>query len=163
MLRRLRSWRRASVALLVGVSVASVRFDGSFAAMPSIPSAHAEPGPTIVLDRLDLAPEAKPHEKFLRKVLRREAANQDWGAGASSTIEFRFSVHKLSITRKRDVLTLDCSAFGRLPRGRTARSQLTFSGDPKQERQLIQRVLTIVVQGVLTRLSDIERERREHE
>jgi hypothetical protein len=123
--------------------------------------AYADSAPTLVLDRLDLVPEAKPHERFVRRTLRREAASRDWGASAGSKVEFRFSIGKLQITRNDDVLTVECSAFGRLPRGRTARSQLTFSGDPKHERQLIQRVLTIVVQGVLTRLSDIERERRE--
>lgn len=126
-----------------------------------VPSAHAAGGPRVELDRLQLPPDAKTYETFLRRTLRREASQVDWGASAGSTIEYRYEVEKLDLVFEKDVLIVKCSAIGRLPRGRTARSQLTFGGAASQRRQLVERVLTIVARGVLTRLSELERERRQ--
>lgn len=123
-------------------------------------SARAASGPKIELDRLDLPEAAKPYERFLRRTLEREAARVDWGAGTGSTIQYRFDIQELQIRVEPDVVTVRCAATGRMPRGRPAKSQLSFGGEPGQERKLVERVLTIVVRGVLTRLSEMERERR---
>jgi hypothetical protein len=123
-------------------------------------SAHAASGPRIELDDLDLPAEAKPYEKFLRRTLRKEATNVDWGAGPGSTIQYRFAVQKLEFLVDEDIMTVRCAASGRLPRGRSAKSLLSFGGDARQQRKLVERVLTIVARGVLTRLSELERERR---
>jgi hypothetical protein len=96
----------------------------------------------------------------LRRVLSREARRLDWGASADSVIQYRFALQRLSFEVRQDVLTVHCSASGRLPKGLTARSQLSFSGEPARKRELVERVLTIVARGVLTRLAEIERERR---
>jgi hypothetical protein len=130
------------------------------AAQLACPShAHAA-GPRLELNRLELVDEAVEYEKFLRRVLSREARRLDWGASADSVIQYRFALQRLSFEVRQDVLTVHCSASGRLPKGLTARSQLSFSGEPARKRELVERVLTIVARGVLTRLAEIERERR---
>lgn len=148
----------ASLLLLVAVPGADGLRSGEWVQL-----AHAERGPRVQLDHLELPAGAKNYEKYLRRVLRREASQVDWGAGAASTIQYRYFVEKLDLIFKGDVLIVKCSAIGRLPRGRTARSQLTFGGAPADKQKLVERVLTIVARGVLTRLSELERERRKAE
>ncbi|HEX2735106.1 MAG TPA: hypothetical protein VHM70_26050 [Polyangiaceae bacterium] len=120
----------------------------------------ASPGPTVRLDRLDLPAEASRYERFLRKTLEKEARHLDWGAGSGSVVEYRFVLQSLEIVVKDDVLNVRCTAMGRLPHGRSAKSQLNFGGEPKQREKLVERVLGIVAHGVLTRLAELERERR---
>jgi hypothetical protein len=61
---------------------------------------------------------------------------------------------------EKGVLKVRCTAFGRLPKGKTARSKLEFGGDPRDTRKVIDHVLTIVARGVLSRLAELERNRR---
>lgn len=118
--------------------------------------------PKVHLDRLDLpdVPGAAGYKKHLEKFLRKEARRLDWGAGKDNRIEYRLEVVELELRRKGDVLEVRCSAVGRLPNQRTARSRLTFGGDPAREREVVQQVLEIVSRGVLTRLASLERRRR---
>jgi hypothetical protein len=119
--------------------------------------------PTVRLDRLDFPKDVEGAAYFsrhLRQVLRREARRADWGAGRDNTIEYRFAVDRLDIIAKDGVLRVACTATGRLPGGETARSQLRFSGDPEARRHLVSRVLEIVARGVITRLAELERQRR---
>ncbi len=146
----------AAAALIVGTSLSGV--DAELHSAGGV--ALAADGPSVKLDRLELPPEAKAYERFLTRALKREARGLDWGAGAGSRIEYRFVLSELRVVIKDGVLTVHCSATGRLPRGRSANSQLSFGGEPSEKRELIERVLTIVARGVLTRLSEIERERR---
>ncbi len=83
-----------------------------------------------------------------------------WGAGRDATIEYRYFVTELKLTNEDGVLRIRCSAVGRLPKGRRAKSQLTFSGHPRKRDKLIRNVLTIVARGVLARLAELERARR---
>lgn len=115
------------------------------------------------LDRLDFPQDVPGHARFerhLRATLRREARRADWGASRNNTIEYRFSVDRLMLGGRADVLSVECTATGRLPGGKSARSKLRFSGDPAVKNQLIERVLDIVARGVVTRLAELERKRR---
>jgi hypothetical protein len=58
------------------------------------------------------------------------------------------------------VLKVSCTALGRLPKGKSARSRLDFGGDPRRGQKVIRHVLEIVARGVVTRLAALERERR---
>ena len=119
--------------------------------------------PKIQLDRLELPPgvdDAKFLSERLSKQLKRAARRADWGAGRGAMIRFRFRVETLELTRRADVLTVRCGAVGVLPGGRSARTKLTYSGDPSDSRGLILRVLEIAARGVVARLSDLERTRR---
>src|SRR5690554_2608313 len=104
--------------------------------------------PRIHLDRLDF-PDVPGAARRAR-----------WGAGRDNRIEYRFEVTELSVRVEGDVLRVSCSAVGRLPGRQTARSRLTFGGDPAQRTQVVHQVLEIVARGVLTRLSELERQRR---
>ena len=128
-------------------------------------SALSEPAratPNVELDRLTFPtmPEASYYKTHLRRSLQREARQADWGADNGSTIQYRFSVDSLTIERGPGLVRVNCAATGELPRGRTAVSRLSFSGQPAHERRLVREVLSIVARGVLTRLAQIEHARR---
>ena len=119
--------------------------------------------PNIVLDRLVVPPnfpEQRRVTKVLEKVLKHEARRVQWGAGQGSRITYRFYLEQLDLSVERGVLKVRCTAFGRLPKGKTARSKLEFGGDPREARKVIDHVLTIVARGVLSRLAELERDRR---
>jgi hypothetical protein len=119
--------------------------------------------PNIVLDRLIVPPnfpEQRRVAKVLEKVLKHEARRVQWGAGQGSRITYRFYLEQLDLSVERGVLKVRCTAFGRLPKGKTARSKLEFGGDARDPRKVIDHVLTIVARGVLSRLAELERDRR---
>ncbi len=136
--------------------------------------AHAEPEPESVsaanrphvkLDRLQLPGElssadAKEYEKHLRTTLKREARHADWGADQKSNISYRFFVETLELREEGGVLHVTCTALGRLPKGKSAKSHIAFGGDPHDRKKVIERVLDIVARGVVTRLAELERARR---
>jgi hypothetical protein len=103
---------------------------------------------------------AKGFEPHLKKVLKRETNQVDWGAESGNRIEYRFSVTELRYTITDGTLHVHCSALGRLPKGKTAKSRLTFGGHLGERDQLTKRVLEIVARGVVTRLAELERIRR---
>ncbi|HVJ19901.1 MAG TPA: hypothetical protein VM686_31015 [Polyangiaceae bacterium] len=99
-------------------------------------------------------------ERHLKHVLRREARRADWGAGAHAKIEYRFIVEELSVTVDGSVLRVRCTALGRLPKGKSARSRIEYGGSPARRTEEIKKVLEIVARGVITRLAELERHRR---
>ncbi|MCC6217219.1 MAG: hypothetical protein IT376_20340 [Polyangiaceae bacterium] len=133
-------------------------------AAPSPALAAPRGRPTIQLDRLDFPtdhPRWPAYKQHLRRSLAREAKRAVWGAGRGSTIQYRFEVSELSVVAVADdVLRVTCAATGRLPRGRSASSRLSFGGDPRRRDETVRRVLEIVARGVITRLAEIERVRR---
>jgi hypothetical protein len=119
--------------------------------------------PTVKLDALEFPDEIGGSDRYRRHLkhsLAREARRADWGAGRDNTIEYRFAVDRLVLTQTDKALTVDCAATGKLPGGKTAKSQLRFSGEPEDRRRLIERVLGIVARGVVARLAELERKRR---
>jgi hypothetical protein len=58
------------------------------------------------------------------------------------------------------VLNVHCTALGRLPGGKSARSHIAFGGNPQQRERVLKSVLEIVARGVITRLAALERARR---
>jgi hypothetical protein len=119
--------------------------------------------PHIVLDELVVPktlPEHQRISKLLEKVLKHEARRVQWGAGRSSRISYRFYLEELDVSVERGVFKVRCTALGRLPKGKTARSKLEYGGDPKEPQKIVDHVLTIVARGVLARLADLEHDRR---
>ncbi len=119
--------------------------------------------PTVKLDRLEFPADiagAPFFKKRLRKMLQHHARHVDWGAGRGSVIEYRFFVRELAIDAHDDVIHVSCTAYGKLPNGKTAKSQITFGGAPSKRNHLVLRVLDIVSRGVVTRLAEMERIRR---
>lgn len=119
--------------------------------------------PAVVLDRLEFPRDVLGSSKFerhLRRTLRREARRVDWGAGRDNRIEYRFSVTKLRFELEDDLLRVHCTAVGKLPSGRSAKSRISFGGTPSERTRLVQDVLDVVARGVMTRLAELERQRR---
>ena len=120
-------------------------------------------GPRVKLDRLSLPPDlvgAKGFETHLRSTLRREVRHADWGAGTASKISYRFAIEQLDLREENGVLHVTCTARGRLPKGKSAKSHIVFGGDPHERTKVVQHVLDIVARGVVTRLAELERARR---
>lgn len=129
----------------------------------SVEAARTSAGrPRIKLNRLTFPtiPEASYYKNHLTRSLSQASARADWGAGAGSVIEYRFRVDRLDIETRDGLVRVHCEATGELPNGKHASSRLSFSGDPAQRRQLVEKVLTIVGSGVITRLAQIEHARR---
>jgi hypothetical protein len=103
---------------------------------------------------------SKELEAHLRSTLRREARRADWGASSDSKISYRFFVEQLELREEAGVLHVTCTAVGRLPKGKSAKSHIVFGGDPRDRKKVVERVLDIVARGVVTRLAELERARR---
>ncbi|HVY26853.1 MAG TPA: hypothetical protein VHB79_09885 [Polyangiaceae bacterium] len=136
------------------------------AAEPALigPEDGPEGRPHIVLDQLvvpNTVPEQKRVIKVLNKVLKHEQQRVEWGAGRGSRITYRFYLEQLDVSVDHGVLKVRCTALGKLPKGRPARSKLEYGGDALKPRETIDHVLTIVARGVLSRLADLERDRRQ--
>jgi hypothetical protein len=119
--------------------------------------------PSVTLDRLVFPSNLERRgelERHLKNVLRREARRADWGAGSHAKIEYRFIVEELSVAVEGRVLRVRCTALGRLPKGKSARSRLEVGGSPGRRLEEIKKVLEIVARGVITRLAELERHRR---
>jgi hypothetical protein len=105
-------------------------------------------------------PEASYYKKQLTRSLWRASHAADWGAGEGSVIEYRFRVDDLTIDAEADLIRVHCTATGELPGGKNATSRLSFSGPRAERRALVEKVLRIVAEGVITRLAQIEHRRR---
>lgn len=155
---------RAFSIVLASLTLAGLPRPAS-AAEPALiaPDDGPEGRPHIVLDELVVPANLPQHQrisKLLEKVLKHEARRVQWGAGRSSRISYRFYLEELELSVERGVLKVRCTALGRLPKGKTARSKLEFGGDPKDPQKVVDHVLTIVARGVLSRLADLEHDRR---
>jgi hypothetical protein len=156
---------RASLLSLLLASLTALASAPAVAKEPALigPEDGPEGRPHVVLDRLvvpSTVPEYKRVSRVLEKVLKREARRVQWGAGRQSRIEYRFYLEELRVTVEGGVYKVHCTALGRLPKGKSARSKLVLGGDPRNPRKIIDEVLAIVARGVLARLADLERERR---
>jgi hypothetical protein len=152
-------------------ALAAAALSGALVATAASPAAraatrhasHRHGHPRVKLDRLEFpddVPQAAHFKHLLVRLLKHEAWRADWGWGRGSTIEYRFFVKELTLDESDGVLRVSCSAVGRLPGGRIAKSRISFGGSPKKRTALITRVLQIVSRGVITRLAEMERVRR---
>jgi hypothetical protein len=119
--------------------------------------------PTVRLDRLELPPGLPKNSAVARhfqRHLKRSAHRADWGAKRGAKIEYRVKLEELSIREGNGVIHVRCTALGSLPKGRTTRTFIDYGGNPAQRQRVIEHVLEIVAEGVVTRLAAIERGRR---
>jgi len=123
----------------------------------------AKSRPEVRLDRLELpvgVPKHSPLERHLRLHLKRAAHRADWGAKRGAKIEYRVKIEELSVREGNNVIHVRCTALGSLPKGRTTKTFIDYGGDPAKRQWVIEHVLEIVAEGVVTRLAAIERGRR---
>ena len=145
-----------TVAVMPARATLSARVDLGLSTTSAPEVKTPEGRPDVHLDRLDFPDhiaDSRALKKHLERVLKKEVRRVEWGAGRDNRIEYRFSVTKLELAVNGDVL-------GALPGGKTAKSQLTFSGPAKERQRVIKQVLEIVARGVVTRLAQLERRRR---
>jgi hypothetical protein len=161
---------RRAPSVLVCILATTSLVSAVLCARPGVAQAEAEPAalsaasrPRVKLDRLSLPADlvgSKELEAHLRGTLRREARRADRGAGSESKISYRFFVEQLELREDAGVLHVTCTALGRLPKGKSAKSHIVFGGDPHDRKKVIEHVLDIVARGVVTRLAELERARR---
>jgi hypothetical protein len=161
-----RARRLALVSVAFGlVALPAAAEPESAADAPFAPGIRARsPGrPSVTLDSLTfprVLPRSAELERHFKQKLRQAAHRADWGAGRGASIEFRVVVEELEVAESGGVLRVRCTALGRLPKGKSARSRIEFGGDPKRSSQVMKHVLEIVARGVVARLAALERERR---
>jgi hypothetical protein len=154
---------RLRTALLLAALLCAPAARGRGEPSPQSQSSRPRGRPDVELDRLDFPNDvvgAHYFKKRLRTILKREARRADWGAGRGAKIQYRFTVTELSLENDGEVLRVRCSAIGKLPKGKSAKSNLAFGGPPNQRNKVVERVLEIVARGVITRLAELERIRR---
>jgi hypothetical protein len=159
---------RASWCRCVGAAISALLLLTT--ALPTLattsrPGSDARPRqgrPKVKLNRLTFPsiPDASYYKNHLARSLQRETEQADWGADDDSVIEYRYRVDNLSIEVEDGLIRVHCAATGELPKNQNASSRLTFSGHPSEQRQLVEKVLSIVARGVITRLAQIEHARR---
>lgn len=152
-------------ALIVALGSSLSLASGGVRADPALiaPDDGPEGRPQIRLDRLVVAEsvgDSRRVSSVLEKALKREQRRVRWGAGRGSRITYRFYLEALTLSVEHGVLKVRCTALGQLPHGKTARSKLEYGGDPSQARQVVDHVLGIVARGVLSRLAELEHDRR---
>jgi hypothetical protein len=155
--------RRLTTALLAAALAAGAPAPAAAEPAPMAESSRPRGRPDVELDRLEFPTDVAGAHYFkqrLRKILKREARRADWGAGRGARIQYRFTVTELVLENDGEVLRVRCTAVGKLPKGKSARSNLRFGGPPNQRNKVVERVLEIVARGVITRLAELERIRR---
>jgi hypothetical protein len=106
------------------------------------------------------APPGDDHDRIvrmLRTILKSATRKADFGKTGPVKLSARL-VEFTSVTRG-DVHHVTCALVGRIVGGPTARSRISFGGHPKERAALEKQVLTMVANGVVTRLAEIAKTR----
>ena len=95
--------------------------------------------------------------RVLRKLLNDAVRGADFG----KVQKVSASAHVVELTweKRGDVLRMSCTIVGRLKDGPRARSRVSFGGSPTQRKELEKQVLTMVANGMVTRLAEMARAR----
>ncbi|MDC3952832.1 hypothetical protein [Polyangium jinanense] len=126
-------------------------------------SAFARGKATVEWTRVD-APEGKEGDRIartLRGLLKEASRKADFGK--SGKVALRAKITEYVVEKKGDVLRIRCTIVGRVEGGASAKSRISFGGDPNDPKALEKQVLTMVAHGVTSRLAAIARSRAEAE
>lgn len=96
---------------------------------------------------------------ILKAVLKKESKRVDWGEQPGGKLQAIVKVTEFSVMRKQDVVRVTCTAVGKLSKGPAVRTHFSFGGRPHEQAKLEKTMLTLIAQGVITRLSSIARGR----
>jgi len=126
-------------------------------------SAFAKGKATVEWTQVD-APTGKDGERVARtlKSLLKEASRKA-DFGKSGKVALRARITEYVVEKKGDVLRIRCTVIGRVEGGPSAKSRISFGGDPNDPKALEKQVLTMVAHGVTSRLAAIARSRAEAE
>lgn len=100
-------------------------------------------------------------EKRLRGYLKDAVKRADFGE--AKHVEARVKVLELRWEKRGDVIRLTCTVVGRLVGGPSAKSRISFGGDPAHRDDLEKQVLTSVSTGLVARIAQMARARAEKE
>lgn len=99
--------------------------------------------------------------KLLKSLLTQAAKKADFGKLKSVKLSAR--IVSFSSVEKGDVLQVSCTIGGKLEGGPGARSHISFGGSPKERAQLEKQVLSMVANGLVTRLAEMAKNKTERE
>lgn len=83
--------------------------------------------------------------------------------GKIRRVEATIRVVELKWETQPDLVRLSCTVVGRLKGGPSARSRISFGGDPQRKDQLEEQVLASVARGVVGRIAQLARAAAEPE
>jgi hypothetical protein len=83
--------------------------------------------------------------------------------GKSGKVSLRAKITEYIVEKRGDVLHIRCTVVGRLEGGPSAKSRISFGGDPNDPKGLEKQVLSMVAQGVTSRLAALAKARAEAE
>lgn len=95
--------------------------------------------------------------KRLRASLSRAAKPLDFGVERRVGMTVRVS--EFVVTETDGLLRITCTLVGKLEKGGTAKSHITFGGAPSKRKHLEKQVLSAVSEGLMVRLAEISRTR----
>lgn len=122
-------------------------------AVPSI--AAAKPVVTWVKIEAPEGPSQARIKRIFKGALTAAAKRASFGNGKQVSLEARIT--ELTFEERGDVLHVACTVRGRVKGGPGARSKIAFGGDKKDRAALEKQVLTMVANGLVSRLAQIAR------
>jgi len=93
--------------------------------------------------------------KKLKKLLREASRKADFGK--AKKVKLRAKVTELTYQQKGDILRISCTVVGRVEGTASAKSRISFGGDPNDRDGLENQVLKLVASGLVSRLAAIAR------
>lgn len=102
------------------------------------------------------APAGEHHDRLVRllkPLLQSATRKADFGKSKGVVLHAR--ILSWSSFTQGDVHRVSCTLVGRIQGGPTARSRISFGGRPSERAALEKQVLTMVANGVVTRLAEI--------
>ena len=149
-------------ALYLSALVAAVAWTGSpRLAAAAEPSAIASERGRAKVDwtRIAVPPsdDSARTERVLRKLLDRAVKKADFGKARKLSASVR--VLELQSELRDGVLRVSCTLVGKLQGGQSAKARISFGGDPSKAESLELEVLTMVANGLVTRIAELARAR----
>jgi hypothetical protein len=99
----------------------------------------------------------KKYQHDLKTILKKESAKANWGKPLPAPIEVSVEIREMRSVVGKDVVQVTCTAVGRIKGGKAARTRFSYGGAPAEQSKVEQRVLKLVAQGIVTRLSSMAR------
>jgi hypothetical protein len=132
-------------------------------------AAAAAPAPAVASGRANVAwkkvdaPPGDNHDRIvrtLRTILKTATRKANFG---KRPVALTARVTEFTSVTRGDVHRVTCTLVGRIVGGPTARSRISFGGHAAERAALEKQVLTMVANGVVTRLAEIAKNRDQEE
>ena len=99
--------------------------------------------------------DAYRHKLLLKRLLDDAVRRADFGK--AQKVSARVRIAELAVQRSGDLVRIRCTLVGNLEGVGAAKSRIAFGGAPEKERELEKQVLTMVANGLVTRLAEMSR------